>query len=221
MLNDRLFLARQVGRLMRGKAPGLPTRDGGYGTKNPGTPVKAKAQDWDQTPEEVCCQIISIFPWAEGELVLEPFRGHGNFYNNLPGSIRKDWCEMKEGRDFFQYEGQPDTIITNPPFRDRAGGENLVVPCLERCLLLARKRVVFFINHKSLNSLTAARLKKYEGWGWGITKFAIWDMKKWPGRYFLIAWERGKPSMIEFFSANQQRDVENAGGEDDHSLTLA
>jgi len=185
-----------------------------------GVQAAEKPVDWDQTPEEVCREIIGLIPWAEGELVLEPFRGQGSFYNNLPDSIRKDWCEIKEGRDFFQYEGQPSTIISNPPFRNEAGGDNLVVPCLERSLNIATKRVVFFINHKSLNSLTAARLTKYEGWGWGITHFSVWDTKKWFGRYYLVIFEKHMPSIIGFFAANEQYNVEDVGAEDDQSVTL-
>ena len=171
----------------------------------PSFPVPEKPADWDQTPEEICQTIIGLVPWTEGELVLEPFRGDGNFYNKLPLMIRKDWCELKDGRDFFHYEGpRPDTIITNPPFRNEAGGDNLVVPCLERCLQLARKRVVFFINHKSFNSLTAARLKKYGDWGWGITHLSVWDTKKWFGRYYLTIWENNKPSIIGYFPSCEQ-----------------
>ena len=199
----RLELARQQHKQKLDEfLSGLSTRNGGRGTNTPEVPPKAA--DWDQTPEQVCREIIGLIPWAEDELVLEPFRGDGNFYNNLPDSVRKDWCEIKEGRDFFNYSSQPDTIITNPPFRDQAGGNNMVVPCLERCLQLARKRVVFFVNHKSLNSLTAARLKKYEQLGWGIRHFSVWDTKKWFGRYFLIVWEKNTPSIVGYFPANEQ-----------------
>ncbi len=159
--------------------------------------------DWDQTPVEICRKIIELVPWADGELVLEPFRGTGNFYRNLPGCVRREWCEISQGRDFFRYQGpQPDTIITNPPFRTAAGGNNLVVPCLERCLQVARRRVVYFVNHKVFNSLTPNRLQQYEDWAWAITHLSVWDVRKWFGRYFLIVWERDKPSIIGHFSAN-------------------
>jgi ParB-like chromosome segregation protein Spo0J len=149
--------------------------------------VRNPHQDgWDQTPEEICRKIIGMLEWTEDEAVLEPFRGDGNFYNNLPKSVRKDWCEVGKGRDFFEYRGpKPDTIITNPPFRDNSEGNNLVVPCLERCLQTAQKRVVYFVNHKVLNALTPSRLRKYENWGWSITHLSIWEVPKWSGRYYL------------------------------------
>lgn len=163
-------------------------------------PTWAKDEDWDQTPVDICQRIIKLIDWTKGELVLEPFCGDDNFYNNLPPYVRKDWCEVKKGRDFFQYEGpRPDTIITNPPFRDEAGGNNLVVPCLERCLEVAKKRVIYFVNHKVFLALTPSRLQQYEDCGWGITHFSVWEVKKWFGRYYLIVWEKGRPSIIGYF----------------------
>ena len=199
MLGDRQYLARQVGKLLRG-GNGSGGISAGLGEdETSDSPTPEKDADWDQTPVEICQRIIELVPWAEGELVLEPFRGDGNFFRNLPKYVRKDWCEIKQGRDFFKYEGDPDTIITNPPFRDAAGGNNLVVPCLERCLQLARRRVVYFVNHKVFNALTPGRLKEYGDWGWGITHLSVWDVRRWYGRYYLLIWEKGQPSIIGCF----------------------
>ena len=43
----------------------------------------------------------------------------GAFYNALPEG-RRDWCELKEGRDFLTYEfgRHVNWAITNPPFSD-------------------------------------------------------------------------------------------------------
>ena len=46
--------------------------------------------------------------------ILEPCRGTGSFYNLFKGN--KDWCEITEGKDFFDYNKKVDWIITNPPF---------------------------------------------------------------------------------------------------------
>ncbi|KKK80013.1 hypothetical protein LCGC14_2827730, partial [marine sediment metagenome] len=60
----------------------------------------------DQTPPETCIKIINSLSWTAGEFVLEPFAGLlGNFYHNLPPFVKKDWCEITEGRDFFGYNG--------------------------------------------------------------------------------------------------------------------
>ena len=44
---------------------------------------------------------------------LDPCRGRGSFYNNLPkGSL---YCEITENLDFFDFNKKVDWIIGNPP----------------------------------------------------------------------------------------------------------
>ena len=151
-----------------------------------------------QTPEELCKRIIKAVPWTKGEFVLEPGRGEGNFYRNLPVRVRKDWCEIREGRDFSKYDGpNPDTIITNPPLRDKSGGKNLVVDWLERCLKITRDRVMALLSNDMLNTLTVKRLREYEQWGWGVSRLFVCETEKWANRYYFIVWEKGKPSILE------------------------
>ena len=45
---------------------------------------------------------------------LDPCKGDGSFYNNLP--IHKDYCEIDEGKDFFEYDKKMEWIIGNPPY---------------------------------------------------------------------------------------------------------
>ena len=71
-----------------------------------------KPNDDVQTPREIARKIIDMFE-ITGK-VLEPFRGGGSFYDQLSGN--KDWCEIKDGRDFFDYHERVDWIITNPPY---------------------------------------------------------------------------------------------------------
>lgn len=49
-------------------------------------------------------------------IVLDPFKGNGSFYNQLPSNCTKRWCEIHEGRDFFDYTDHVDWIISNPPY---------------------------------------------------------------------------------------------------------
>ncbi len=145
----------------------------------------------DQTPESLCKVIIARTVWQPGELVLEPARGAGNFYRNLPACVHKDWCEIKEGRDFFDYWKRPDTILTNAPHRDRPGGNNLVLPFLEHSLELAWHRVMFLVNLKTFNSFKPNRLHRYTAWGWALTDLAIYSVRKWWGLYCLMTFVRG------------------------------
>lgn len=50
--------------------------------------------------------------------VLEPCKGNGAFINALKNcsGVTYDWCEIQEGKNFFNYTNKVDWIITNPPF---------------------------------------------------------------------------------------------------------
>ena len=64
------------------------------------------------TPEYVSKKIISLLNpsgWC-----LDPCKGDSSFYNNLP--IHKDYCEIEEGKDFFEYTKKMNWIIGNPPY---------------------------------------------------------------------------------------------------------
>lgn len=45
--------------------------------------------------------------------ILEPFKGAGVFLTYLPSAA---WCEVDEGRDFFDWRDPVDWIISNPPY---------------------------------------------------------------------------------------------------------
>jgi len=64
------------------------------------------------TPIELCERLYHHF--APKGKILEPCRGSGNFYDTF--DQEKDWCEIAEGRDFFDYRNKVDCIMTNPPW---------------------------------------------------------------------------------------------------------
>ena len=47
-------------------------------------------------------------------LCLDPCRGDGAFYQQFIGE--KDYCEIQEGLNFFDYKKKVDWIIGNPPY---------------------------------------------------------------------------------------------------------
>lgn len=66
------------------------------------------------TPEWLAIKIIKMFP-IEGK-ILEPCKGEGAFLNNLPEGT--DWCEIAEGKNYYDYNERVDWIVTNPPYSD-------------------------------------------------------------------------------------------------------
>ena len=47
-------------------------------------------------------------------ICLDPCRGDGAFYDYLPQDKR--YCEVKEGKDFFDFNEKVDWVIGNPPY---------------------------------------------------------------------------------------------------------
>ena len=72
---------------------------------------KEKKGDRVYTPEWAARDMIEFFK-PTGR-VLEPFKGGGVFTNLCPSW---DWCEIEEGKDFFEWKEPVDWIVSNPPY---------------------------------------------------------------------------------------------------------
>lgn len=64
------------------------------------------------TPAWVAHDLVRFF--APHGVTLEPCRGDGAIYDALPE--QREWCEITEGRDFFDWTTRVDWIVTNPPY---------------------------------------------------------------------------------------------------------
>ena len=73
-----------------------------------------EANDKIYTPLNISKAIINMFD-LEG-LVLDPFKGGGSFYDQFPDTVQKDWCEIDDEKDFFDYNNHVDWIVSNPPY---------------------------------------------------------------------------------------------------------
>jgi len=119
------------------------------------------SDDVVQTPVEMAERLVRHFK-PQGR-VLEPCRGQGHFYQFLPGA---DWCELKEGRDFMEWDKKVDWIITNPPW-------SKIRPFLQKAMICSDD-VVFLltINH----IWTKARLRDIKDAGFGLREICLLEM---------------------------------------------
>ena len=83
-----------------------PYIEGKYGHLNPNDVVF--------TPDWLAKQIVGMFD-IKGK-VLEPCKGEGVFIQYLPNDT--DWCEIAEGKNFYDYDKKVDWLVTNPPYSD-------------------------------------------------------------------------------------------------------
>lgn len=157
-----------------------------------------------QTPAELCKKLIDEVPLLQNDKVLEPFRGEGGFYNNYPDFVIKDWCEIEEGKDFKDYAGVIDWVITNPPFRLENNGkrENAFYTILKYYSTRVNKGIAFLANDSCFSTLTPKRLKELNEVGIYINKIVVCSVKKWRGRYFFIIFTKEKTNFYSHLIGN-------------------
>lgn len=71
----------------------------------------ANPADIVMTDRVVARKIVQHF--KPSGLVLDPCKGAGAFLDEMPGS---SWCEVRDGRDFFEWHSHVDWLVSNPPF---------------------------------------------------------------------------------------------------------
>ena len=113
-----------------------------------------KPNDYILTPCEISKKIIDMFD-IKGT-ILDPFKGEGSFYNQFPEDCAKDWCEIKEGRDFFEYNQRVDWIVSNPPY-------SILDEVLEHSFEIADNIVYLVPLSKVVSSI--GRIRKISSYG--------------------------------------------------------
>jgi len=116
------------------------------------------------TPDLLAKQICEMFP-IRGK-VLEPCKGEGAFLRYLPEGT--EWCEIADGRNFYDYTQQVDWIVTNPPYSD-------FNRFLEHSFSLAENIVLLLPLAKLFKSM--GTIKKVLSWG-GIRSIKLLPASK-------------------------------------------
>lgn len=150
-----------------------------------------KNPDIVMTKPEMAEYLIGLVPLKEGDVVMEPCLGKGAFYNALPSYVKKEFCEINEGKDYLSYEGMVDVTLSNPPFVPRA----LFWSFQQKAMSTTRKAIYWLVNLSSLNVFTPKRLEEMKKQGWYIQSFHIVSDKRWFGRYCWVMITR-EPSTV-------------------------
>ena len=159
--------------------------------------VKDKGDDIVMTNPKMAIDLINNHTdFKEGDKVMEPCKGYGAFYDNLPDNINKVFCEINEGKDYLEYEGMVDITLSNPPFAPRKLFWSFMVKAMET----TRRNIYWLINLSALNVFTPKRLDEMKEKKWYIQHLHIVADKRWFGRYVwvkigrknrgIFSWER-------------------------------
>jgi len=151
------------------------------------------------TPMRVAKWCVNHMKIPAGAITLDPARGAGAFYDLLPEPRR--WCELDEGRDFFDHMERVDYIVTNPPFAKLIGGKKrpLLWPWIAHCLRLAGKGVGLLMQApRFTNLLTPSRLDAMQAANFPITSISLLEVPIWAGRYAWVEWRKGGKWCLDF-----------------------
>ena len=156
-----------------------------------------------QTPKECAKDLIAFVPLVEGDIVVEPFKGEGAFYDAFPNFVEKDWAELEQGKDYTALTNY-DWVITNPPFRLDFNGKrvNSFWYLLDYYTTRAKKGIAFLGNDRCFSTLTPRRQAVLKERGWKITKVVVCSIKKWRGRYFFFILQKEGEGFMDYLPTN-------------------
>ena len=148
---------------------------------------RENANDIFITPVDLAKKQIDMIDYKQDDLWLDPFKNNGSFYNQFP-TDKKDWCEILEGKDFFEYNTDVDIICSNPPY-------SCIDNILKKSVELKPRIISYLIG---MGNLTAKRIEFMEKNGYGITKIHMCKVFKWYGMSFIIQFEKGENNIISY-----------------------
>lgn len=135
-------------------------------------------------------------------MVLEPCRGAGAIYDLLPpGSM---WCEIDEGRNFFDFTDQIDWIISNPPYDQTRA-------FMRHAFKLARN-IVFLVPARNIVS-GYGTVREMCGWG-GLVEI------RWYGTGSKLGFPMGNAIAAFHWRRGHNGDMRHTFYEDDVAPTL-
>lgn len=158
---------------------------------NPSIADKIKKRDKPKdvfiTPEKLADFAISMIEYKNTDIWLDPFKNNGNYFNNFPTDY-KDWCEILDGKDFFEYNKPVDIICSNPPY-------SFLDKVLAHSVSLRPRIIQYLVG---FHNLTAKRIEFMEKNQYFITKLHFCKVYKWFGMSVIVQFEKGGDSIITY-----------------------
>jgi len=154
------------------------------------------------TNEEMVKDLIGMTPIEVDDVVLDAGSGKNKVWFNNLVCIKKYECEIEDGCDFYKWDKKVDWIVGNPPFRDKAMGNNLIASWIEKASEVAERGMAFLINHKVFNTLTPRRLEKLREKGFYLQKIHTVSDKRWFGRYYYRIFTKNPSDLVTWSLKN-------------------
>jgi hypothetical protein len=141
---------------------------------------RENANDVFITPLELAKTHIDMCGGTADDIWYDPFKNSGSYYNQFPAeSAGKEWSEILEGKDFFEYEGKPTIICSNPPY-------SMIDRVLEKSVSLKPRVISYLLG---IGNLTARRMEMMEKAGYKIKALHMCKVFKWYGMSVCVVWD--------------------------------
>lgn len=134
------------------------------------------------TNPDMAKDLLRRIPFEKGDVVLEPGRGKGAFFNNFPTFTKNLWCEISEDKDFFDFHGRVDYCVSNPPFTPRGLFWNFQ----KHAMKVTTKAIYWVISMSAMDVFTPKRYLEMNKCGWYIQSLHVVQDKRWYGRYIWV-----------------------------------
>lgn len=148
---------------------------------------RAKNNDVFITPIELAKKQIAMIESGDDEIWFDPFKNDGSYYNHFP-TQKKEWTEILNGKDFFEFDKPVDVICSNPPY-------SMIDNVLKKSIALNPRVISYLIG---VGNLTTRRIEYMNNAGYGLKRMRMLKVWKWYGMSFICHFEKGSENCIEF-----------------------
>ena len=139
------------------------------------------------TPINLCKKAISMIDYDDKDVWYDPFKNTGNYYNNFP-TDKKEWSEILDDKDFFDFNGDISIVCSNPPY-------SILDDVIKKTISLEPRVINYLIG---INNLTTRRIEMFNDAGYGLTKLHMCKVWKWYGMSVIIQFEKNKDNIISY-----------------------
>jgi len=147
---------------------------------------RSKANDIFITPIELAIKHINKIEYLETDIWYDPFKNSGNYYNNFPTEY-KEWSEILEGKDFFEFNKKVDIICSNPPY-------SMLNKVLKKCIELNPHTISFLIGQ---NNFTCKRVEDMNKAGYGLYNVEMLKVWDWYGLSYIVYFKKDCKNCID------------------------
>ena len=138
------------------------------------------------TPRKLAKLHIDMIPEKYKEATwLDPCKNDGSYYDQFPEMCDKEYCEILEDKDFFDWESScsgPQVIISNPPY-------SILDAWLQHTLFNKPDCFSYLIGQ---GALTTRRMEWIEDAGYTITRLHLTKVYKWYGMSYIVVCVKGQ-----------------------------